>query len=133
MRRRYWFATITLVVITSLVLSNVASATASSSDSEAFQIASELEPPVQAGSTEQGVPAAAAAVAAGLAVRHAARAYGPAVAQQYVPAAVAVAAKAVTNAVRAVTGDSTVFLAGTDSRIPSNSHGGIDIDAIFDE
>lgn len=124
MRRRYWIGVIALIVTSSLLVSSIASAAAPSADSEALKVAAELEPTSRAGSAAMAPAAIAAAVAVRTAV-HYARAHGPAVARQYVPAVV--------NAVAQVLGDSSIFLAGTDSRIPGDIHKSVHIDAIFDQ
>ena len=116
-------------------------------------MAADMEPTTEH-DTEPRAPVAALAV--GLAVRTAvpyARAAAPAVAQQYAPiaarGAVNVGRRAVNVSRRAVNagrratqvgrrvvgrivGDSTVFLAGTDSRIPAGENDDIDIYVIFD-
>ena len=136
MRRRYWIGVLALIVTSSLLVSNIASAAAPNADSEALKAAADLEPTTRAGSIER---APAAALLAGFAARaavHAARAHGPAVARQYAPAAVSAVTAGVSGAVKAVAkamGDNSVFLAGTDSRIPGDSHKSVHIEAIFDQ
>lgn len=128
MRRRYWIGVIALIVTSSLLVSSIASAAAPSADSEALKVAAELEPTSRADNDTRAPAAIAAAVAVRTAV-HYARAHGPAVARQYAPAVV----RAVVGAVAKAMGDSSVFLAGTDSRIPGDSHKSVNIDAIFDQ
>lgn len=154
MRRGYWFTLIAVVAALAVGFSGVANAAAPKPNSEALAVAAAVDsPPVDlsASSEPKGV-GAAAYVAVAVVAPHVARAYGPEVARAYghvgiaraVPVAtaagraVAAGVKAGANAARraasqAVSKVAGIWLAGTDSRVPSNANEAHSIEIIFDK